>query len=451
MSQECYLFLFHIVFYAGYAWSIENFLNKYLDRPKHAGKIFALLLFLNYAIGNAICLSISYLAGVSFYHLMFFLLALLLFRAETEKKLSAAAILIVCVELTSRFAASGVNLIWLALSQKIPEKAAAIYSGCQEYLISILGFAAFLAAAHFLKKPLASVFGRKIKKWYLMLSIPLIVLIIIMDLAEWGATKGIMVRGEDRWNLYYNQLFSHGANLLLSLLAMCAACFYIFGMDRIYLEQKRKEQYQAKVEFYAMLEEQYRQMERLRHDMKNHVTALQGLAEQRDWEKMKHYLQKIAVTGAFEGSEEATGNQVVDALLYQKRKEAQRKGIRWEADMQVPKKCGVDDFDFCVLIGNILDNAIEACEKLPETSERFISIRSGMQKCFFLLEVRNSTELKDMGCVVYAGKSRRRGRGIGLLNILEAAQKYHGTVETELEGRVFTISVLLLVPPVGDF
>ena len=46
MSQECYLFLFHIVFYAGYAWSIENFLNKYLDRPKHAGKIFALLLFL---------------------------------------------------------------------------------------------------------------------------------------------------------------------------------------------------------------------------------------------------------------------------------------------------------------------------------------------------------------------------------------------------------------------
>ena len=166
---------------------------------------------------------------------------------------------------------------------------------------------------------------------------------------------------------------------------------------------------------------------------------------------MKHYLQKIAVTGAFEGSEEATGNQVVDALLYQKRKEAQRKGIRWEADMQVPKKCGVDDFDFCVLIGNILDNAIEACEKLPETSERFISIRSGMQKCFFLLEVRNSTELKDMGCVVYAGKSRRRGRGIGLLNILETAQKYHGTVETELEGRVFTISVLLLVPPVGDF
>ena len=119
MNQECYLFLFHIVFYAGYAWSIESFLNKYLDSPKHAGKIFAVLLFFNYAIGNAICLSTSYLAGVSLYHLMFFLLALFLFRAETEKKLLAAAILIVCVELTSRFVDSGVNLIQLLFFQEI--------------------------------------------------------------------------------------------------------------------------------------------------------------------------------------------------------------------------------------------------------------------------------------------------------------------------------------------
>ena len=56
-----------------------------------------------------------------------------------------------------------------------------------------------------------------------------------------------------------------------------------------------------------------------------------------------------------------TGNKAVDALLYQKRKQAEEEDIKWECDMQMPKECCINEFDLCVLIGNILDNALEAC------------------------------------------------------------------------------------------
>ncbi len=446
MSFEYYLFSFYLFCYAGYAWVTEHSTKKYLNCGKHNGKIFTLLLFLTYIVGNAICLFVSYPVGILLSHITIFVLTLVLFQAETEKKLLTAAIFLGCMRLTNQFLSSFVYFLLLLYSYGMEKDPTTVYSVKTEYFILILQLVGYTVVIHFLEKPLLSILNGKVKKWYLMSAIPIIILTVVQDIAEWAATKGIMFRGEDRWNLSYNQLFSYGANLLLALLCMCIEYFYILGMDRIYMEQKRKEQYQAKVEVYNMLEEQYRKMERLRHDMKNHIIGLYALLEQKEWEKMKDYLQQMAITGAFDKSEDTTGNQVVDALLYQKRKEAKKNKIQWAVDLQIPKKCGIEDFDFCVLIGNILDNAIEACNKLGESPEKFISIHSDIQKSFFLLEVKNSTSLKDMGPVIYTDKSKQLRHGIGLLNVLETSQKYNGTIETELKHRVFTISVLLPIP-----
>ena len=121
-------------------------------------------------------------------------------------------------------------------------------------------------------------------------------------------------------------------------------------------------------------------MERLRHDMKNHIIALGGLLENKEWEKMRSYLKNMEEGAGIRTGEEVTGNQVVDALLEQKRKAAEEKNILWECDVQVPKSRCISEFDLCVLFGNILDNALEACERLPysEATDRkrgFIKFR----------------------------------------------------------------------------
>lgn len=439
MYQENYLFFISMLCYGGYAWLAGNFCKTHLAPKKGAGITFPILLFFSYISANAICQNSSYLAGTAFFHAMLFGLVFLFFGGQTEKKLLAAAILDSGLNLVRELAGSAFYVAWLLAWPDAP----ANLGNMDQWLCMVLQAAATAGAFCLLDGPVASVLEGKVRKWYLMGAVPLMAMAVLQAAAGWGATKGILLRGEDRWNLYYNQLLSHGGNLALVSACICAACFYLSGMDRIYREQKCREQYQSQVAAYQMLEGQYRQMERLRHDMKNHVIGLLGLLEHKEWEKMKDYLNKMAEAGALGGNGEATGNKAVDALLYQKKREAEGRGIRWESDMHVPRDCGIHDFDFCVLIGNILDNAMEACGKLSPETEKFISIQSRVQKSFFLLEARNSAEQKPSGSITCTDKENPKRHGIGIPNILGVAGNYNGAVETRLEGQVFTISILL--------
>lgn len=196
-----------------------------------------------------------------------------------------------------------------------------------------------------------------------------------------------------------------------------------------------------------MLEEQYGQMERLRHDMKNHMIALQGLLDNREWEKMQNYLNQMLQAGNISDSEEVTGNKVADALLYRKRKQAEKKNIIWECDLHIPQICGVDEFDLCVLLGNMLDNAIEACDRMKEGAHKFINIQSGRIKGCLLIEVKNSTSMESIDETGISQKENPEEHGIGLINIRETAHKYDGVVNTEMDNGVFIISILI---PLGD-
>ncbi len=188
-------------------------------------------------------------------------------------------------------------------------------------------------------------------------------IITVFDVAAWGASNGVMVRSEGNMGVYYDQIFSNVEFLVLALLSMVATGFYVFGMNRIYLEQEKSSRYHSQIAVYKMLAEQYGQSERLRHDMKNHIIALSALCWNREWEKMEDYLKNMEGIALDVGGD-VTGNKAVDALLYQKRKRAQEENIKWECDVQIPKGCCINEFDLCVLFGNILDNALEACGRL---------------------------------------------------------------------------------------
>ncbi|MDE6203239.1 MAG: ATP-binding protein, partial [Lachnospiraceae bacterium] len=314
-------------------------------------------------------------------------------------------------------------------------------------LAGCVSFGVIIWSVHCLGRPLGSVLDNKIRKWYLLLALPLALIVLLVDIVNYGASIGILVvaglgrSGGEYWKEFYNELFSHTAICILTALSMCAAGFYVFGMNRIYVEQRKKEQYKSQAAFYKMLEEQYGQMERLRHDMKNHIIGLRGLWENREWEKLGSYLEQMMEAGNL-ASEENTGSGAVDALLYQKHRQAKERQVIWECDMQIPGKCPIDEFDLCVLLGNMLDNALAACEK-ADAGEKFVSIHAGQVKKCLLLEVRNSTCLKSIKEISLEGKTAPGEHGIGLLNIKDTVGKYDGAMHMETEGGIFTISLLL--------
>ncbi|MCM1268537.1 MAG: GHKL domain-containing protein [Bacteroidales bacterium] len=326
-------------------------------------------------------------------------------------------------------------LVWKRVAGQIE---APVLGDGEMTLILWGGFGLAVAMVCGMGKRIRAVFCEKTARWYAVLLIPQFVVDAVVCAADRGASYGILVRSGGTMGLYYDQIFSYAGWGVLSALSLFAVVTFIFGMDRIWLEQKKNSRYQAQVAAYQMLEEQYSRAERLRHDLKNHVTALQGLWDEQAWERLGGYLEKMKDGAQFGINEEATGNRAVDALLYQKRQMAKEQNILWECEVQIPKHCPVNEFDLCVLFGNILDNALEACGRMQKGrwqpgAQPFIRVQAGMVKKCFLLEVKNSMDAAE----------KAAGDGIGLLNVRDVVRGHNGVMKVERKDGIFAVSILL--------
>lgn len=473
--------------YLGYALAVNIFCKKYFEISKIREIMSVILHFMGCIVieiisGNG---NVPYIAGALLYHMFTLGVVMLLFQAELEKKFFVVTILITMRVLVWNFVESFLSCLTLILLHLVKNKNEVVIDRLGNHLITgmtfFIGiFFIIFMSGHFtsvfyrignscyLKKsaPLGMrthVFGNynfvnafgtesfvcetfscnKVRKWYMMLALPLVLIVLVIDMVNFAASNGILVRGGDSWNLYYNQLFSHSAICMITALSMGAAGFYLFGMDKIYVEKRKKEQYQSQIKFYELLQEQNKQMERVRHDRKNHVIAIRGLLENQEWDKAKSYLDRIVKVGELGNGEDITGNKVVDALLYQKRKWADEKKIIWSCDMQIPPKWDMEEFDLCVLLGNILDNALEACEKMNKQRECAVDIQSRIVKSCFLLVVKNSANIKDINETKMTSKDKPQKHGIGMRNIRDIVYKYNGILDKKVQNGFFEISVLL--------
>lgn len=444
--------IFSLVYCLLYGWCASCFLARYLQGTFWEKRIFTGLFFGCYGV-MILCLKdrgIPYILYAMGNHAMLVGLTVMIFRGEKEKKLLAAVILVVVTELTQNFSESFLWCMGLFVIRMAAEHSSIVLieAGIGR-IITLIICGTNLAALNLLAKPLQPIFIDKRKSWYFYLSVPLFCVVLVTDLANWAASNGIMVHDWGKYGLYENQFFSHGAMCIFTGLAMAAAGSFVFGMERMEREERAGEQYRSQVRYYQMMEMQYSQTERLRHDMKNHIIALTNLVQNRQWEKAGAYLRELAKAGGIEAGDEVTGSLVIDALLYHKRREAAEKGIDWQCDARLPADCPVKEIDLCIIVGNILDNALEACSRLQGENRReggdgsFIRIDIGTRKKYLFLEVQNRTDLADG----WESSQNRRvnpgEHGLGVGNIRAAVNAYHGAMHMEVKNRVFTIAILV--------
>lgn len=447
MSHTWFLWFqagFSLLYGIIYTWSVHRFCIGPFVCVRRRKKPFLLLLPIIFTLLD-ICSLCGLLPAPAAHFIpflwqaLFILWVLLLYRAETARKLLAAVILLLVPMLLRRFADSLVSMLVLFICHVTHE---AVSPVGEQFLFCVLCPTILLCpimSISYLKKHMTGFFDNRLHRWYIMLTVPLFAIILLWNLISIGASYGILFRGGDYLNLYYNQLFSHVGICVLSFLCLCGAGFYLYGMDRIDIEQKKKEQYHSQVTFYQMLEEQYRNLERLRHDIKNHVIGLQRLIDCHEWDKLSPYLHKMADFGDIESGDELTGRHVVDALFYYKHRQAMQSFIRWECDAHFPPGCPIDDFDLCVIFGNLLDNALAACDKLPEGNDRSIQIHTRMIRNCLLVEIANSIQS--------AAGLKHVNRGIGLRNVEDVLDKYNGTLHIDTENDAFRVSLLVPCPP----
>lgn len=186
----------------------------------------------------------------------------------------------------------------------------------------------------------------------------------------------------------------------------------------------------------------YKTMRDWRHDYHNHIQALLALVGNE--EKTREYLLRLNDDLTTVDTVLKTGNVMVDAILNSKLSLIKSRQIAVNAKAVVPARLQVSEIDLCVIIGNLLDNAMEACLKQEEESDRFIRVFIGVMKGQLYLSVTNSTggEIRKEG-KRYLSTKDSPSHGFGLMRVDRIAEKYDGYVNRQHEAGVFATEVLL--------
>lgn len=194
---------------------------------------------------------------------------------------------------------------------------------------------------------------------------------------------------------------------------------------------------------YAEVENMYRQMRGWRHDYRNHIQILRSYLTVGDIEAASHYLDALSEDLDTVDLALKTGNKMTDVILNSKISLARSKNIRVSADAHVPVALSTAETDLCIIIGNLFDNAIEACMALPE-EERMIRVYMEMKNTQLYISFTNSTALKKQKKVGGRFSSTKgEGHGYGLVRIDTVVDKYQGYISRNSEDGAFTTEVLL--------
>ena len=189
--------------------------------------------------------------------------------------------------------------------------------------------------------------------------------------------------------------------------------------------------------------------------MKNHMNALRSLCQNggeeagKSLDEISRYIEKISIDYLEASGEVDSGNPMLDAVIGTKKNYAATRGIETGVKLLIPERMNLDGVDMVVLLGNLLDNAIEACEKTRAGTSPKINVDIRYQTCNLFLNIRNTYDghldgrSSEEGILIRTDKTDGKPHGIGMKNIMRVVEKYNGTMEWKAEKGIFTVSVVL--------
>lgn len=177
--------------------------------------------------------------------------------------------------------------------------------------------------------------------------------------------------------------------------------------------------------YYQGLQREARQIRQLRHDLRNHLTAVQGMLETDGTQKALDYLEEITGSPALRGTRRFCENEAANVVLASKAEEMERDGLVGDFSIVLPKSLPMMDTDLCALLGNALDNAMESARR---TQDRKIIVRCRVEKGLFMLRVENAVR-GEVDPNLETTKADKTAHGFGIAGMREIAARYGGTLD----------------------
>lgn len=243
--------------------------------------------------------------------------------------------------------------------------------------------------------------------------------------------------------------FAISSSLILLLLNYTA--FEVYEqMIRDASTQEQNRLYEQELELLSRQAEEResydRQTRMMRHDMRNHMTGLLGMLQDGDREQMEEYIQLMLqdIADCRPQDVSRSGNAVVDAIVNHKCSQALIDGIEFDANVFLPAILPFRAGHLAIVFGNLLDNALEACQEV-EAGKRWVNMEASYTKEMLMVSVYNSCQVrkKDRNERYATTKNDRRFHGLGLSSVEQAVESYHGQLEVEYKDGVFRAAVVM--------
>ena len=178
-----------------------------------------------------------------------------------------------------------------------------------------------------------------------------------------------------------------------------------------------------------------------RHDLKNHALSLKYYIDNWDSEGASEYLDNIFDYINYSKEYSKSGNSEIDSLINYKMDLAEKHDIKSRVDLLIPDKLNINSFDLNIIIGNLLDNAIEAASA---AEDKFIDVSVELDRNVLYINISNSYDgnLKFTGGKLASIKNNEN-HGLGLSSVERSVEKYKGTMNIHHDNRVFYVDILM--------
>lgn len=256
-----------------------------------------------------------------------------------------------------------------------------------------------------------------------------------------------MIFNDDAWKLYwFKNWFT-----VVAMESIVTLFLFILYMKELMAKQKvqnemlflYEKQNLLQKEYYQRLYEQTEELKRFRHDYHHHLYVLKELLHNKKYREAAAYIRQLENKPEKHMDIVYSGNTVVDAIICGVLGNTEIQDIRFEYKGKLKKKIGIEDVDICTILGNVLENAVEECERYQ--GKRYIRMEIATYKSNLFITVCNSCRqnLDRRGTGGRTEKKEKGHHGYGIQNMKAAAEKYNGGIQFKEEEGEFTVKIHL--------
>jgi len=225
-----------------------------------------------------------------------------------------------------------------------------------------------------------------------------------------------------------------------------SSIFHTYNKDLLEIRlDAASKQYETQKEYYKLLNDDIEKSKAHKHDIHHHLYTISTLTANKDYDTLEKYMSKLMFVDKEVSIDRLSMHPVVDSVIQRYIRIAKANDILISAVINIPENIAIDSYDLCIILGNCLENSIEACTMMIESCNRYISVKTSMVKNNLLVDIENSFNgvINIENNKIMTTKNDEQNHGIGLKNVRSIVNNYKGNMNITYLDNKFRVSIMI--------